>query len=197
MRPVPTRGSARVARGLAAASVCALLTYCGHLAAGGAAPDLGLLAVLGLLLAGFLITLADRRRGPLAMLILVGGSQLALHGLLQLLSSSHLAHASPSGNSVTGTAALVGTHPLLMLGAHALATVITSAMLAGAEDAVFTVAAALARAVPLMVAPPPATPSPPTTPVTGPLDRRLRGVLGRRLHLRRGPPPGLLAAIGL
>ena len=198
MRPVPTRGGARVARGLAAASVCALLTYCGHLAAGGVAPDLGLLAVLGLLLAGFLVTLADRRRGPLAILILVGGSQLALHGLLQLLGGSHLAHAGPSGNAVTGAAALIGTHPLLMLGAHALATVITSAMLAGAEDAVFTVAAALARAVPLVVTAPPATRPPgPTIPVTGPLDRRLRGVLGRRLHLRRGPPPGHLAAIGL
>ncbi|MDT7600316.1 MAG: hypothetical protein QOK26_2393, partial [Pseudonocardiales bacterium] len=65
MRPVPTRGGARVARGLSAASVCALLTYGGHRAAGGALPDLGLLVVLALLLAGFLITLADRRRGPL------------------------------------------------------------------------------------------------------------------------------------
>lgn len=187
-----------MARGLAAASVCALLTYCGHLVAGGVAPDLGLLAVLGLLLAGFLITLADRRRGPLAIVILVGGSQLALHELLQLLGGSHLAHAGPSGSPLTGTAAHVGAHPLLMLGAHAVATVITSAMLAGAEDAVFTVAAALARAVPLVITAAPATRPPgPTIPVTGPLDHRLRDVLCRRLHLRRGPPLGRLAAVGL
>jgi len=186
-----------VARGLAAASVCALLTYCGHVVAGGVAPDLGLLAVLGLLLAGFLITLADRRRGPLAILIAVGGSQLALHEVLQLLGGSHLAHAGPSGTSRIGTAALVGAHPLLMLGAHALATVITAVMLAGAEDAVFAVAAALGRAVPLVVTAPHATRPPgPPVPVTGPLDRRLRGVLGSRLHLRRGPPLGSLAAIG-
>ena len=196
-----------MARGLAAASVCALLTYCGHLAAGGVAPDLGLLAVLGLLLAGFLITLADRRRGPLAILILVGGSQLALHELLQLLGGSHLAHGGPpevTGSAVTGSVAVGGSavggaHPLLMLGAHALATVITSAMLAGAEDAVFTVAGALARVVPLVITAAPATRPPgPTIPVTGPLDRRLRGVLGRRLHLRRGPPfSTLVAATGI
>jgi hypothetical protein len=79
-----------------------------------------------------------------------------------------------------------------------VATVITSAMLAGAEDAVFTVAAALARAVPLVITAAPATRPPgPTVPITGPLDHRLRDVLGRRLHLRRGPPLGCLAAIGL
>lgn len=185
--PVPTRGGARVARGLSAASVCALLTYGGHRAAGGALPDLGLLIVLALLLAGFLITLADRRRGPLAILVLVGGSQLALHGLLQLLGGSH-EHTASAGSP--GPHAVPALMPVLMFGAHALATVITAAVLAGAEAAVFTVAHALARVLPLSLSMP-RTPEPPGRPgvVTGPLDARLRGVLGRRLHLRRGPPP--------
>jgi hypothetical protein len=193
--PVPTRGGARVARGLSAASVCALLTYGGHRAAGGALPDLGLLIVLALLLAGFLITLADRRRGPLAILVLVGGSQLALHGLLQLLGGSHehtASAVSPGSPGLPGTGPLAvpALMPVLMLGAHALATVITAAVLAGAEAAVFTVAHALARVLPLALSMP-RTPEPPGRPgvVTGPLDARLRGVLGRRLHLRRGPPP--------
>jgi hypothetical protein len=192
--PVPTRGGARVARGLSAASVCALLTYGGHRAAGGALPDLGLLIVLALLLAGFLITLADRRRGPLAILVLVGGSQLALHGLLQLLGGSHehtASAVSPGSPGLPGTGPLAvpALMPVLMLGAHALATVITAAVLAGAEAAVFTVAHALARVLPLALSMP-RTPEPPGRPgvVTGPLDARLRGVLGRRLHLRRGPP---------
>ena len=188
--PVPTRGGARVARGLSAASVCALLTYGGHRAAGGALPDLGLLIVLALLLAGFLITLADRRRGPLAILVLVGGSQLALHGLLQLLGGSH-EHAAAAGSpGLPGSLAVPALMPVLMFGAHALATVITAAVLAGAEAAVFTVAHALARVLPLSLSMP-RTPEPPGRPgvVTGPLDARLRGVLGRRLHLRRGPPP--------
>jgi hypothetical protein len=168
--PVPTRGGARVARGLSAASVCALLTYGGHRAAGGALPDLGLLIVLALLLAGFLITLADRRRGPLAILVLVGGSQLALHGLLQLLGGSH-EHAATAGSpglpGLPGSLAVPALMPVLMLAAHALA-----------------------RVLPLSLSMP-RTPEPPGRPgvVTGPMDARLRGVLGRRLHLRRGPPP--------
>ncbi|WP_445186552.1 hypothetical protein ACTXG6_04815 [Pseudonocardia sp. Cha107L01] len=187
--PVPTRGGARVARGLSAASVCALLTYGGHRAAGGALPDLGLLIVLALLLAGFLITLADRRRGPLAILVLVGGSQLALHGLLQLLGGSHEHTASAGSSGLPGSLAVPALMPVLMFGAHALATVITAAVLAGAEAAVFTVAHALTRVLPLSLSMP-RTPEPPGRPgvVTGPLDARLRGVLGRRLHLRRGPP---------
>ncbi|HWN32483.1 MAG TPA: hypothetical protein VNP03_07055 [Pseudonocardia sp.] len=181
MSLVPTRGGARVARGLAAASVCGLLTYSGHRAAGGAMPDLGLLLVLTLLLAGFLTTLADRRRGPLAILAMVGGSQLALHGLLQLLAASHAdpttALPPPLGGSLS------------MLGAHALATVLTSAVLAGAEDAVFTVAHALARVLPLASSAPRAVELPSRlSAVSGPLDGRLRGVLGWRLYLRRGPP---------
>jgi hypothetical protein len=180
---VPTRGGARVARGLAAASVCALLTYSGHRAAGGAMPDLGLLVVLTLLLAGFLVSMADRRRGPLAILVMLAGSQLALHGLLELLAGSHAdPHAGPAGGSpFSGT--------LGMLGAHAMATVLTAAVLSGAEDAVFTVAHALARALPLTSSAPRAAELPSGLgPITGPLDGRLRGVLGRRLHLRRGPP---------
>jgi hypothetical protein len=193
--PVPTRGYARVTRGLSAASVCALLTYGGHRAAGGALPDLGLLIVLALLLGGFLVTLADRRRGPLAILTLVGGSQLALHGLLQLLGGSH-DHAAPAGSpgspgtGLLAAPALMLGAPVLMLGAHALATVVTAAVLAGAEEAVFTVAHALARVLPLALSMP-RSPEPTGRPgvVAGPLDARLRGVLGRRLNLRRGPPP--------
>lgn len=190
-----------MARGLAAATVCALLTYSGHRAAGGAMPDLGLLLVLSLLLAGFLITLADRRRGPLAILAMVGGSQLALHGLLQMLAGSHpepaaalpgaLPAALPGALAGALPGALAGslTGPLAMLGAHALATLLTAAVLAGAEDAVFTVAHALARALPLTISAPRAVELPSRlSAVTGPLDLRLRGVLGRRLHLRRGPP---------
>ena len=174
-----------MARGLAAATACALLTYSGHRAAGGAMPDLGLLLVLSLLLAGFLITLADRRRGPLAILAMVGGSQLALHGLLQMLAGSHPEPAAALPGALPG--ALTG--PLAMLGAHALATLLTAAVLAGAEDAVFTVAHALARALPLTISAPRAVELPSRlSAVTGPLDLRLRGVLGRRLHLRRGPP---------
>jgi hypothetical protein len=118
---------------------------------------------------------------------------LALHGLLQLLGGSH-EHTATAGSpglpGLPGSLAVPALMPVLMFGAHALATVITAAVLAGAEAAVFTVAHALARVLPLSLSMP-RTPEPPGRPgvVTGPLDARLRGVLGRRLHLRRGPPP--------
>lgn len=165
---------------MVAALVCTLLSLYGHAGAGGYLPDIGLLCVLGLLLAAFLIVLADRRRGPVAILVMVGGAQLALHGLLQLLGGAH-PHAHMHS---------VGVDPVLMTAGHALATVITAATLAGAESAVFTVAAVLARALPR----PPAAlpiPDPPGRPVplALPLDVRLPGVAVARLYRRRGPPP--------
>lgn len=195
----PTRGRARAARGLVASAVCLLLSFTGHVQAGGDCPDLGLLLVLGLLLTGLLVTLADRRRGPLAILGLVGGSQLALHALLQLLSPSHQAAPmhSPAGADVhSWLMAGAGMHPMLMFGTHALASVVTAAILAGAEAGVFAVAAALVRVLPRPPARLPATPSASAaqalrTPVDEPTDARPRRQLGRRLCRRRGPPGGL------
>ncbi len=176
-----------MARGLVAATVCTLLSVCGHVAAGGALPDLGLTAVLALLLAGFLVTLADRRRGPLAITLLVGGSQLALHGLLQVLGGPHEHAAAPLGAAPLGPAAI---NPWLMTAAHTVAALLAAAVLTGAENTVFAVAAALARSLPR---PPAALPCPtpatvPGTVVVVPCTGRLRGVLGHRLHSRRGPP---------
>lgn len=192
-----THGPARVARGLVASTVCLLLSFTGHVQAGGDCPDLGLLVVLGLLLTGLLVTLADRRRGPLAILGLVGGSQLALHALLQLLSPAHPAapmHPLAAGAGMhSSLMAGAGMHPLLMFGAHALASVVTAAILAGAEAGVFTVAAAMARVLPRPPARLPAIPSASAaqalrTPVGEPTDARPRRQLGRRLCRRRGPP---------
>jgi hypothetical protein len=186
--------------------VCALLTYCGHMHAGGAAPDVGLLVVLGLLLAGFLVTLADRRHGPLAILTLVSAAQLALHGLLQLLGTDHAAMGTTDHSAVgttqhaaMGTAppgapleALLGAHPWAMLGAHALAVLVTAAMLAGAEDAVFAVAGAVARVLPAIpVLPRAPEPHQRVAMATAGPDSKLRRVLARRVCLRRGPPSSL------
>lgn len=138
--------------------------------------------MLGLLLAGFLIALADRRRGPLAVLAMVGGAQLALHGLLQLLGG---AHAHSHMHAMHGA----GPDPLLMTAGHALATVVTAAVLAGAESAVFTVAAVLARALPRAPAAPPKPDAPArSAPVTTPPGVRAPGVAVARLYGRRGPP---------
>jgi hypothetical protein len=168
---------------LVAALVCMLLSLYGHLSAGGDLPNGGLLCLLGLLLAGFLIALADRRRGPLAVLAMVGGAQLALHVLLQLLGGAQQAHSCMHAMPSTGP------NPLLMTAGHALATVVTAAVLAGAESAVFTVAAVLARALPrpLAALPAPAAPAR-LVAVATPPGVRASGVTVARLYQRRGPP---------
>jgi hypothetical protein len=168
-----------VARGATAGALCALLSVSGHLAAGGGRPDLGLLAVLGLLLTGSLIALADRRRGRLEILAVVAGSQVVLHTLLELLGS-HAGHAVADPGGMT----LV----------HAVATVVAATVLAGAEDAVFRLAGALHRALPDPLPPPlpPAAAGAPAHPVTPAPAGRRRGALDPRTHTRRGPPPTAL-----
>jgi hypothetical protein len=202
-----------VPRGLAATAVCALLTYAGHGAAGGACPDPRLLVVAALPLAALLIALADRRRGRLAVLALVGGSQLLMHGVLQLLGDAPPAspgggHSMPGMGSpmpsmtgmppmdapgTVGVSALLGAHPVVMLLAHALVSLITAGLLAGAENAVFTVLGLLAWVLARVLAPPrpSSRPAHPVPAPTEPRDARPREALGRRLHPRRGPPPAV------
>jgi hypothetical protein len=171
----PVAGPARVVRGLTAASVCTVLTFTGHVGAGGATPQVGLLVVLGLLLAGFLVALADRRRGPGAILALVGGSQLVLHALLQVLGTSH-PHPTTGG-------------PALMTGVHVLATLVTAGLLAGVEAALFTVTSALVRMLPRRLPDRPVPDEAPRRPVRPDApDRLTPGMPGNRLPDRRGPP---------
>jgi hypothetical protein len=173
----------RAARGLVAASACTLLAYWGHADAGDALPNAAILTLLALPLAALTILLADRRRGPLAIFALVGGSQLALHLLLELLGGGvHHMGAMPG---------MSGTNPLMMTGAHALASLVTAAVLAGAEQAALACACALVDA--LIPAPEIVTGVPTQPPVrmvatSVPGNLRLRDVLTRRLNLRRGPP---------
>lgn len=143
----PTRGGWRLVRGGAVAAVALLLTVAGHAAAGGAVPDAGLLVVLGLLLAGVLVALADRQPSLGALVLTLGGTQLALHVLLDALAG----HAH--GAAVTMTA----TSPVPMITAHVVLTLLTGCLLRGADRALFAIAAGLARAMPrLLPAPPPA-----------------------------------------
>jgi hypothetical protein len=177
----------RAARGLVAASACTLLGYWGHADAGDALPSAAILALLALPLTALTVLLADRRRGPLAIFALVGGSQLALHLLLQLLGGG--------GHHMGAMPGMPGTNPLMMTGAHALATLVTAAVLAGAEQAALACACALVDA--LIPAPEIATSVPARPPVrmvatSVPGNLRLRDVLTRRLNLRRGPPPAHL-----
>ena len=69
-------------RGAALAVLSALLTTIGHAAAGGGLPDVSLLVVLLPLLTGAFVALAERTRGLVATVAVLGAGQLVLHTML-------------------------------------------------------------------------------------------------------------------
>jgi hypothetical protein len=159
------------------AAVSAVLAALGHLAGGGALPDLAVLVVLLPLLAGGFTALADRSRSAVGAVGVLGLGQLALHQLLELLSAGHAGH--------TGTPAGTG-----MFAMHAGATLVTAAALRFADRAVAALGAALRRVLPrrrpALAADRPLA----TLAVPGPaVSLRLAGALAGA-RVRRGPPVG-------
>jgi hypothetical protein len=166
----PRRG-----RGLVLAALSTLLIGVGHVLAGGAVPDLGVLVVLFPLLTGALVGMADRCRSIRATVMTLAGGQYVLHVLLQLLHphAHHAASAVPD--------------PTSMIAVHAVATGLVAVLLHHAERAVAVLGSALRRVLPRRPFVPPSD---------GPLlPLRLHGPapLTRRAALaavpaRRGPP---------
>jgi hypothetical protein len=163
-----------VMRGAVLASLGTFLAALGHLAGGGTLPDLGMLVVLGPLLALATVGLAERTRGPAGLLLVLGGGQFALHELLVVLGHGHPEAAGPSGPS--------------MLVMHAVATLVTAALLRDVDVALGLLVAGLRRALPRRLAPPAVDVLPLTLPVPA------AGVVGHTARavtsalLRRGPP---------
>jgi hypothetical protein len=171
-------GMPRAVRGTALATVNAVLAVVAHVTGGGTAPDgaLTVLATIGIAAAG--TALADRQRGPLAMLAAVVVIQVLLHLLLDGLSG----HQDPIPLGSAGT---------MMTAAHAAAALLTVMLLTGAESALFSVAAALRGIVgrlPLRQ-PPARQAAPPTAPpLVTPAPVALRRLFFR-VTPHRGPPP--------
>ncbi|WP_300008494.1 hypothetical protein [Pseudonocardia sp.] len=162
-------------RGCALALLSALLTAAGHAAGGGTLPDLALLVLLLPLLGAVFVALADRASGPLGVVAVLAGGQLALHHLMVLLHPAH--HAEP---------ALLG--PAAMLATHAAATVVVAVAVRYADAAIAVVGSALRRALPRRPASRPAErPLPAPVPAAGAAGRRLAGALAAA-RVRRGPP---------
>lgn len=174
----PQRGGLRALRGTVLAAVNAVLAVAAHVAGGGGVPDgaLTVLMTVGVAAAG--TALADRRRGPVALLATVAITQVVLHLLLDALSGHHTTAVPTSAGAA-------------MTVAHAAAVVVTAALLTGAESALFAAANALSRIVgmfPLLLATPqPADRRPTTLPAAAPLPDALLRLLCRVTPLR-GPP---------
>ena len=163
------------ARGAALALLCALVTTAGHVAGGGAPPDLGLLLVLLPLLGALLTQLAARTTGVVGLVAVLGGGQFALHHLLELLHPAHA--AGPGAGGTPG-----------MLATHAVATLALAVAVRGADAGIAAVSAALRRVLPRRLVPPPVVrPLPAAVPAAPATGLRLAAALCSA-EARRGPP---------
>lgn len=164
-------------RGVTLAVLCALLTALGHLAGGGALPDLALTLVLLPLLVSALTTIARRCTSLVGATLTLAVGQVVLHQLLVMLHPTHAGTGSVTVVPATG-----------MIVMHVLATMATAVVVCGADRAVLVLIAALRRAMPrrpagLPVAKPLLMPA-----VAGPaVSLRLARALSAPVA-RRGPP---------
>ncbi|MFB9906551.1 hypothetical protein [Allokutzneria oryzae] len=170
----PVRGALRALRGWLLATTSAALSTAGHALAGGAVPDTALTVLLTVLVAAAAVSLANKRRGPVAILGTLGTAQVVTHLLLSALTV-HRHEATP-------------TDSLAMTAAHVVATLGTALVLGHAESAIFGLAAALGAVLPRRSPQPPVfapqrAVTPARTGMANPLD-----VLLRRARARRGPP---------
>jgi hypothetical protein len=165
-----------VLRGALLAGTSAALAVAAHAVAGGMLPSTGLTVLLTVGVAAAGIALADRRRGPVAILFALGSAHLGIHLML----------------SVAATGEPMASRPVngwLMAGGHLLAVLLAAAVLTRAEDAVFALAAAWAMLLPRWsVGPLPPRIASLRLPTDLPPVDRLLAVLLRRSCARRGPP---------
>jgi hypothetical protein len=167
----------RALRGGLLAGTSASLAVVAHVIGGGMLPDTGLTVLLTVGVAAAGIALANRRRGPVEILLALGGSHLGIHLMLTVAANSEHVDGPPMNG-------------WLMTGGHVVAVLIAAVLLTKAEAAFFALACALALLLPrwlLGASRPPvaAEGSPAARPA--PADRRIR-VLLRRACARRGPP---------
>jgi hypothetical protein len=156
-------------RGVLLAVSSAGLAITAHALAGGGAPDTALTLLVTVLVGWIGAGLAEKTRGPLGVLAVLGGAQVAMH----LVMSGLMSHGLPSWGMVL---------------AHAGATAATALLLTHAESVLLAAAASIRRLLPVVhrCVPVPAGPAPVPISTTG--GTSLISELVRRVHGRRGPP---------
>lgn len=172
-------------RGWLFALCSAALAITAHGMAGGGRPDTALTILLTVLIAWAGTAVADRLRGVVTMLAVLGITQVGLHLLLTDIAGQHDQHAGhgQSAPTVTGWA---------MVAAHAGATAVTAMLLTRASTSLAALSASLRwllRRVDVLCSAPIAAPSAIGGATTAPQrPGHLLEVLLRRVSSRRGPP---------
>ena len=188
-----TTRAARLAKGWVVGALATAMAAASHALAGGGTPS-ALALVTGVVFGGMLATLALSARPSLPRLaIAVGVSQLAFHVVFTSLSAGGTVTGSSMPGMHGAMVSIVGTPhthvegPAMWLG-HAVAGVLTLALLRGAERAVWRALTELARlvvrATRILTPDLPVVPAP----VTSVSPARLSGRLLDAAVSRRGPP---------
>lgn len=173
----------RSRRGVVLAGCSAALAVAAHGAGGGDATGTPL-AVLVTGLLAWAGTVAIGRRGTVGTLVVLTAAQLGEH-----LALSWLGDGATGGHAGH---ALAPVDPVAMLAWHAVAIVVTTWLLTGAESALRSAAGALdvlaglVRSILLPLAP--REPRVARVPVRADSTDHVREVMLRRQHGRRGPP---------
>jgi hypothetical protein len=146
--------------------------------AGGGTPDTALAVLLTMIVAWAGTSIADRRRGPGAVLVALGTAQLAMHLVLNYVVPSHIGHhAAPMGQAA-------------MWATHAVATLLTGLMLAKADATLGVIGSAIRLLRDLLK--PPTFPAVASATYALPTSPRhtshVLQVVLRRMNTRRGPP---------
>ena len=135
----PGTGATRRLRAAAVAVLTVALAAGGHVVGGGQRPHPLALLVLTVLVALPAYLLGGRRIGAVALLALLGGGQFAVHHVLSAIESMDpVAHDHLLAGHAHGAARSTAPGGLTMFVAHAVGTLVTGALLARGEAAVWS-----------------------------------------------------------
>lgn len=157
-------------RGCLLALSSAGLAITAHALADGGLPDTALTVLLTALVGWTGSALAEKTRGPLGILAVLGVAQLGMHVVLTELAG-HMTQSGPG-----------------MYLAHAAATVVTALLVARAESMLRVAVARLRSLRPVVWRTAPAPSGPVPSPVPFAPGGPLLSVVLRHVHGRRGPP---------
>ena len=207
----PAQGAVRLARATGLAVSAFSLAAGAHLAGGGSMPAGAWWAAILLLVFTGSVLVTGRRLGPVAVVALLGGSQLVLHRAFEFTQPTavacvpgmpeHAGHAAGSvavcaDSSVAGAAMQGMDHSMgggwAMLLAHSVAAVLLGLLLARGEAAVWFLAALVAPRWRVVVRPP-VRPRALRVPWQAPARPHREPVLG---GVGRRGPPLTLATLG-
>ncbi|MBM7751917.1 hypothetical protein JOE53_000637 [Microbacterium laevaniformans] len=184
----------RALRGTTAAAIATTIASTGHTLGGGQAPPLWLIVAVTVLASPVAVALVGRRRSLLRTAAAIAAAQIALHTMFAVIGpaslpaagTGHVHGALSIGPAVAGSGHSAAHLGVGMLLAHALAAVVTIALVAYGERLVAVLARGIRRVLNRTHSPAPQ--SFPWVVIPSPGPRVARADAHLSVLTRRGPP---------